>query len=1217
MAIPAGPVETVHRSLAQLLARLSPKTHLRGKQFERICKWLLENDPVYERQLAKVWLWDEWPGRWGVDAGIDLVALTTSGALWAVQAKAYDNRYSITKADVDTFLSESSRLEFSLRLLIATTDHLGDTARRTITAQQKPVHLLLRTALDAAQVSWPASPDELLPSRTVAKSLRPHQVEAVAEICRGFEGSSRGQALMACGTGKTLVAMAVAETLGAERTLVLVPSLSLLGQSLREWLADARRPFSFLPVCSDETVATDDGFMQHTSELGFPTTTDPAEVVAFLAGPTPSVVFATYQSSLALAEAHALGAPAFDVVVADEAHRCAGPAAGIFATVLDEDAIVSSRRLFMTATPRYFTERLRREAAAEDFAIASMDDEANFGPVFHRLSFSEAIKRDLLSDYQVVVMGMDDETCRSMVDQRRLVTFAGMARLDAHALASRLAVGKAMREWSLRRVVSFHGRVKGAKDFANSLPLVVSCMSAETRPSGDVRADWVSGEMSAGRRDVILARFRDLSAGEHAVLSNARCLAEGVDVPALDGVVFVDPRRSQIDIVQAVGRAIRKAPDKKIGTVVIPVVVAPSDDPQAALDASVFKPVWDVLRALRAHDDQLAEELDSLRRSLGRLGGTSVTLPSKLHLNLPTAVGDDFAKALALRVVERSTDPWEFWFGVLTAYVEREGTALVPVGYLANGFALGRWVVSQRGAARQGSLAPDRIIRVESLPGWTWDPFADRWEEGFERLTAFTQPEGLARPSGPHTEDGFPLGQWAGAQRVANSKGYLQRARSARLVSLPGWSWDSSDTEWEDAFARLEEFVNREQTSTVSSRHLEAGFDLGHWVSRQRASGREGRLDPARRARLEELPGWQWDLKAAAWEEGFSRLVSFVARSGQAAPTVDFCDGEYKLGQWVNVQRVLRQGGLLDPARARRLAELPEWRWAPHAEKWEQGYAVLQRYVAREGHARVTEGQVEDGFALGRWVALQRTRYRSRTRKLAPRRADLLAALPKWTWNPTDAIWEESFAVLLRFVQREGHARVTRFHAEEGFLLGNWVSAQRVARVRARLSADHQARLEKLPRWTWDVSEDAWEGSWRSLVAFVEREGHSRPKADHVENGQPLGKFVSAQRTAHARSRLDKERARRLAGLIGWTWDPAEAFWEEAYGALLAFAAREGHAKIPSTHLEATMKLGSWVGAQRVAYRRGVQRPDRKARLEAVPGWLWDVKPRRASASGR
>ncbi len=1204
-----APTPPASSSVSKLLESLSPDPRVRGGQFERLCKWFLETDPVYRRQLRRVWLWGQWPGRWGADAGVDLVAEATSGALWAVQAKAYDGAYSITKADLDTFLSESNRAEFSFRLLIATTDHIGGTARRTVASQEKPIHLLLRSGLESAQVPWPASPDDLRAPRPRPKDLRPHQVEAVEASCRGFGVNVRGQLVMACGTGKTLAALGVAEKLRALRVLVLCPSLSLLGQTIREWLANARQPFAFLPVCSDETVTSDDGFTQHVSELGFPVTTDPGAILAFLAAPGRSVIFATYQSSEAVAEAHALGAPPLDLLIADEAHRCAGPVGGMFATVLDSDAILAQRRLFMTATPRYFTERLRREAEAEDFDVASMDDEENFGPVFYRMSFSEAIRRDLLSDYQVLVVGVDDAAAKAMVDRRQLVKYGEMT-MDAEALAVRLAVLKAMQKCDLRRVLSFHGRVKGAKDFSNSLEAILESMSADSRPSGEIRADWVSGEMSAGSREVILARFRDLADGERAVLSNARCLAEGVDIPSIDGVVFVDPRRSQIDIVQAVGRAIRKAQDKKVGTVVIPVAVASSSDPNQALDASAFRPVWNVLRALRAHDDELAEELDALRRAMGRRDGTPMRLPSKLRMDLPQSVGEDFARSLGVRIVELSTEAWELWFGALKGYTDREGTSQVPIAHDEGGLSLGRWVASQRTAARRGDLSSEKVRRLENLPGWTWDPFADRWEAGFEVLVAFAGRCGHARPSGEHMEADFPLGQWAGQQRTAFAKGYLQPVRRDRLDALPGWAWDQSETDWNDAFDRFTAFVRREGHPNVPTRHVEDGIALGHWVSRQRTAGRLSRLDPDRSERLAGLPGWTWDLVQGAWDDAFSRLRRFTEVNGHAAPTADFRADDFNLGAWVNAQRVLRRTQALAQDRARKLEGLPGWQWEPFSEKWEKGFHSLQQYVAREGDSRVTEAHLEDGFPLGRWVAIQRRLHDSRTRKLPEDRATRLESLPKWTWDPAEATWEESFAKLLAHVRTAGHARVTRFQVQDGFRLGNWVSAQRVARSRGRLSESRATRLGALPGWVWDVDAEMLENALGSLAAFVAREGHARPKVDHIEGGYSLGKWVTGQRAAYVRGRLDQERVRRLEAYEGWTWDPAEAFWDVSYAALMGFARREGHARVVSTHQEGGLKLGSWVGAQRVAYRRGKLRADRKAALEAVPGWLWDVEAR-------
>jgi predicted helicase len=271
--------------------------------------------------------------------------------VWAVQAKAYDPAYSVTKSDLDTFLSESARPEFSYRLLIATTNRVGQTARRTLAAQEKQAGLLLLADLEVAQVDWPSSPTALRPKAPERKRPRPHQTEAIRQVVKGFASQDRGQMIMACGTGKTLTALFVAERLKAERTLVLVPSLSLLAQTIREWTANA--DFDYLPVCSDETVHDPDAAVSSTSDLGFPVTTDPEDIARFLRRRSDRrVVFSTYQSSPRIAEAYELGrVPRLDLAIADEAHRCAGRVSSDFATILDAEAIPAERRLFMTATP--------------------------------------------------------------------------------------------------------------------------------------------------------------------------------------------------------------------------------------------------------------------------------------------------------------------------------------------------------------------------------------------------------------------------------------------------------------------------------------------------------------------------------------------------------------------------------------------------------------------------------------------------------------------------------------------------------------------------------------------------------------------------------------------------------------------------------------------------------------------------------------------------
>ncbi len=942
-------------SFDRLMAGLETSQERSGREFERLCKWLLENAPEYAARLSRVWLWADWPGNGGrIDAGIDVVAEARDGGLWAVQAKHLAPVNAIKKADIDSFLSESSRAEFSYRLLIATTDLLGPTARRTLDGQEKPVGTLLRSELGALDVIWPLSSAELRPGMAKAKTPRPHQRRAVREIRAGLESAERGQAVMACGTGKTLVARFVHAEMASTRTLVLVPSLSLLKQSLREWLAVGL--FDYLAVCSDDTVMPDDrdAVISSTVELGVPVTTDPGEIASFLREDSGGVVFATYQSSPRIAAAQQAGeVPAFDLVVADEAHRCAGPAAGVFATVLDAEKIKARKRLFMTATPRYYTGRLRKEAREADWEIASMDDEARFGQVLHRLSFAQAIEQDLLSDYQVVVIGVTERSYREMAENGAFVTTDGETVTDARTLARQIGLLRAMRNHHLQRVVTFHNRVAGASRFAHALAALAAWMPAELRPKGVLWADSVSGKMTSGQRESRLTRLRAVDVGELGILTNARCLIEGVDVPTLDGVAFIDPRRSQMDIVQAVGRAIRRVEGKSVGTIVVPVFVDEDSDPVDALHASEFDRVWDVVRALRDHDEVLADELDHCRRELGRSGSVGET-PRKIVLDLPLGVDVAFAHAFDSRLVDMTTRNWEFWYGLLERVAARDGTTRLRRKHLEDGHALGRWIMVQRRFKLLGRLPPERIARLERLPGWLWDAWSSDWDDSFSRLERFAAREGHLSVPNNHLEDGRPLGQWVINQRQAYARAELFPARKARLEALSGWEWNAMEARWDKGLAYLKDFAGREGHTRVPTPHLEDDFPLGQWVAWQRNAERLKRLPTERKARLEKLPGWDWNHQFdARWETGFSSLEDFAAREGHALVNAAHTEDGYRLGGWVNMQRHKYISNRLPSDRVARLEQVSGWDWKPLDAAWRDAFSYLERFAAREDHASV------------------------------------------------------------------------------------------------------------------------------------------------------------------------------------------------------------------------------------------------------------------------
>ena len=1052
--------------LASLLNRIDSPRKERGEEFERLCKWFLENDPIYATQLEKVWLWDEWPDRWGPDAGIDLVARTRQGELWAIQAKHYAPESTVSKADIDSFLSESSRPGFAFRLLIATTDRLSANAKRTLAGQKVPAQALLRSQLVERELVWPDRVGQK-PKRRKPHTPRPHQKDAIKDVTKGFMEADRGQLIMACGTGKTLTSLFIAETLAAKRVLVLVPSLSLLSQTLSEWTANAKKPIEFLPVCSDATVAEKDAAVESTSELGFPVTTNPSEIAAFVRrrGDTMRVVFATYQSSERIEAAQKLSrVPKFDLVIADEAHRCTGNTTSDFATVLDAGKVRADRRLFMTATPRILSARAKRSAVDADVEFASMDDEDTFGPVFHRLTFATAIEQKLLADYQVVILGVDNEEVLKAVQERQLVTTNGKDIISADRLGSAVGLAKAIRKYGLTRLITFHGRVKAASNFADAFPAILDWMPARQRPKGTTETNFVSGEMSAGERKRALHHLKT-SEADQVILANARVLTEGIDVPDLDGVAFMDPRNSEVDIVQAVGRAIRKPRGKnkdKIGTIVLPIVIEQTEDAEEELDRSDYKAIWAVLRALRAHDERLAVEIDQLRRGLvSRRRVGRIDLPQSLVFDLPKGVSGAFSTSFATRLVEATSSAWEEGFAQLELFLAEYGHASPAYSYCAdNGFALGSWTTNQR--RRRASLPKHRVMRLEALPGWSWDPRHDLFDYSFERLVQYKSQTGSAAPARSFCfEDGFRLGDWV--HNIRGRRESLSPERVQRLEQLPGWLWETPDDAWARGFSQLEEFIRQHGHANPPQRYRSPdGYALGYWVNVNRRN--RDTLDDARRTKLEDLDEWIWNTRDHRWSLCVTALEAFVNRHGHSLIPVEHVTNDgLKLGAWAANQRANR--ARLSDDRRNDLENVDGWQWNINDARWHEGFARLRQYAKLRGNSRPVRGHVEDdGYALGSWVNSQR----ARREKLAPERRRLLESLPGWTWNAHEASWEEGLEALVNYCHEHGHASPDQdAKTSSGFRVGQWVSRQRQAR--ATLDVERRIRLEELQGWVWEA----------------------------------------------------------------------------------------------------------------------------------------------------
>lgn len=1123
----------------ELFSALSSESHVKGKSFEQISKWWLTNDELWSSLIKQVWLWDEWPNRNTRDLGIDLVAEGFDGTLWAIQCKAYDPESSLKKSDIDSFLSASSQKQFSNRLLMTTTKSIGENARNTISDQEKPVQIVDWIRLNESTVDWSLAEKGLKANIHTPRELRPHQNEALKSVVQGLSTSDRGQLIMACGTGKTLTGLRINEAMGNELTILLVPSLTLLSQTLKDWLTDRKSNFSWLAVCSDDSVTSDPQDNARLVDYDIPATTDVKAIQKFLESQGKKVVFSTYQSSDVLKTALLKSKVEVDLVIADEAHRLAGKVGREFASFLASELPVT-KRLFMTATPRVYSNSIKQMSESLDIQILSMDDKSVFGEVLYRYSFSKAISEGILSDYRVVVIGIDDVVTKDLFNKRAILK-AGVVETDSESLALHVALSKAMKKWNLRRVISFHSRVAKARKFASDQVLLNEWMPKEYSITGKLNATTISSSMPTNKRRQILDVLKNLNDGETGLVSNARCLTEGIDVPTLDAVVFVDPKTSQVDIIQAIGRAIRLGgANKTHGTVVVPVHVPKETSSKDSFDASNFKKIGDVLNALRAHDEDFGEELDKLRVELGQRGSMG-EMPEKLIWDLPTNISQDFVHQIQAVSVEFATANWDFMFGQLLAYVAKEGNARPQKGETAESRRLAGWVTKQRGAFRVGLLSEDRKSALEGThSSWTWDPIDESWSENFEKLQSFIAENGHARPNSGDAKS-LGIATWVAHQREFYKTGSLSAERVKALEeSHSSWSWNPIEDDWEFMFNLLKEFEIEHGHTRVIATHKVNGFGLGSWVHVQRGKRfskrpRAGDLTPERIAKLESLSTWQWNPAEEDFQSYISAIEKYFQEFGNTRVPITYKSGDINLGKWVSHKRNKYNLGKLPKEQVDLIeAKFPDWSWNPYKDDWDRNLSLLQEFISSYGHARVPVEFIMGDFKIGAWISNLKSKYKSG--KLSAEQIRLLEEThPTWTWTLLDQQWEEFYELLEKYKAEHGNCNVgSKGQSKEQRALYEWVNTQRKRFKQNKLPEARRARLEAIGFAFEPI--DPWVESYEVLAAYVTREGHANVPVNHIEDGYFLGRWASKMRGSYKAGELTTQQIELLEKLPDWNW---------------------------------------------------------------------------------
>ncbi|BFM36572.1 type ISP restriction/modification enzyme [Acinetobacter towneri] len=632
----------------------------KGTYFELLCIKYFENEPFYADLFTKIQTYSEWAkeqGLTGKDTGIDLVATTKENKFHAIQCKLYDADSTVSKAEINSFLAAASKTYFERRIIVSTTHKWSDNALQTLENQDPPVTKIDLETLAQSAIDWSKFAEKKEVILKTKKQLRDHQKAALTNVKIGLyeQKLERGKLIMACGTGKTFTSLKIAEECAGKgkRVLFLVPSLSLLSQTLTEWTQESTTPLHSYAVCSDTEIGKKknhsviDAVTTLAHELQYPATTNAKKLAENVESNHDdehmTVVFSTYHSINTVSDAqndYQMGE--FDLIICDEAHRTTGATHDSeddsnFVKIHDAGFILGKKRLYMTATPRIFSDDVKDKAT--DFTLYSMDNEKLFGQTLYTINFSEAVKRGLLVDYKVIVLTVDSDTIINKIgstitenseivvdDAARIVgCWKALSKQGIHADVEE-DTAPMQRALAFCQVIDQTAKARkhqvSSTRIANIFQTVVEAyQKAEALEGNEIshrlicEAQHVDGGMGADLKEQKLNWLKatpepqvDENGVERPicrVLSNVRCLSEGVDVPALDAVLFLTPRSSQVDVVQSVGRVMRLAPNKKRGYVILPIVIPPGVEPHKALDDNqTYKVVWQVLNALRSHDDR-------------------------------------------------------------------------------------------------------------------------------------------------------------------------------------------------------------------------------------------------------------------------------------------------------------------------------------------------------------------------------------------------------------------------------------------------------------------------------------------------------------------------------------------------------------------------------------------------------------------------------------
>ena len=1033
--------------------------------------------------------------------GIDGVLETHTGELHTYQVK-FGSKGETVPWNKLTGSDSASELADGLLVFTNLSQIDEDIAKKDYVYSVKKDFLSTLTPYDFKRI------EELIYSEQIPKKkekiqLDPYQEEAVHSVLDKLKTDPRTQLIMPCGSGKTIVSQRIVEQMeGAKVILILVPTLQLLNDTLLNYFKNTAWE-SFPYICVGSKVIDGSAYDQvdlDPEELPFLSCTKPETIKKFLGKDLErKVIFSTYHSMPVVAQA--LGKRQVDVAIFDEAHNTASKKGNYWTFGLEDKNIRINKRVFLTATPRKF--QLRRKNEEDMRQVFSMDDPCVYGKVAYELSFrTAAYDYEVICKYKIIISVISSEYY-TREDLKSADVLVGYSDVNAETIAKQIALVDAVEKNQIKKIISFHPRISHASDFVGTKD-----KSIRQRLNG-FQLYTISSTQSGTERRINMNSFRT---AEDALISNAQCLNEGVDVPAVDMVAFMHPKKNKISIVQAVGRAIRKprGSNKQWGYVFVPLFLEKKkgETDLEAAQRSNFNDLYEVINALRDHDGVLDDIIKKLRIQKGQKGsfeGTS--LDDRIQINGIDLSIEEIRSFVQSEIVDRMTPTWFESYGRLISYYDSHKTIDIPSEEIKKDLTLSHlssWIITQRTWNNQGKLDKEKFDLLDKLTFWTWDKRELNFQENLADLAVFKKAN--KRDPVISNEDEKVLASFVRSVRTYKKNGKLSKEREKQLFQkIPDWSFDPRSDQLEVLKARITEFIKEHGNSRVPNGYKKSSSDdynLHAKLSTLRTNNNIEKLEnPGKRSiqiyeDFSKIKGFSWKNNAEQDWDNFIYYLKLFEEEFQHTRVKDKLIYQgYGLGTAISNWR--RRKNQLDDEQIKQLESTKHWSWDPKKDNWKLLYSIVYEYCEKNGlnsfrggfRIEWSETTFEEppyklsdnlskhsGVPIGTFIHGNRERLRKKIFEsnepidewTLERKTMLEKLPPSWSWYPSFDGFIEMLNELEKFFKVDGNVKVpSKYQTDEGYPLGQAIRTRRNLKAFKLFREDHIKQIKSHSAWQY------------------------------------------------------------------------------------------------------------------------------------------------------